>query len=135
MIQYTIDGAARLIKVRMSGDNHCDDLEEHYAQVYRDPEYDVTFDSIFQVDEDAGGPILGDLPKVKQLLELVAQSPRAKKKWAVVIPNGFKRLLVEYVLRDVSLKPVEIRFFDSEMNALAWLNSDVQSSCPVATNH
>jgi hypothetical protein len=119
----------------MSGNNHCDDLEEHYAQVYRDPEYHVTFNSILQVDEDAGGPILGDFPKVKQLLELVAQSPPAKKKWAVVIPNGFKRLLVEYVLRDVSLKPVEMRFFDSEMNALAWLNSDVQSSRPVATNH
>jgi hypothetical protein len=118
----------------MSGNNRCDDLEEHYAQVYRDPEYNVTFNAILQVDEDAGGPILGDFPKVKQLLELVAQSPPAKKKWAVVIPNAFKRLLVEYVLKDVSMKPVEMRFFDSEMNALAWLNSDVQSSCPVAAN-
>ena len=120
----------------MSGNNSCADLEEHHAQVYRDPDYEVTFNSIFQIDEDAGGLIMEDLPKVKQLLELVAQSPPAKKKWAVVIPSAYKRLVVEYVLKDVSLKPVEMRIFDSEMNALAWLNSDVKSSsCPVAANH
>lgn len=134
MVKYTIDEAARLIRVRMSGNNTCADMEEHYAQVFRDPRFDPTFDSIFQVDEDAGGPILGELPKVKQMLELVSQSPPARKKWAVVIPNAFKRMLVEYVLKDVPLKPVELRFFGSETEAFAWLNSDAKSSGPVAAS-
>jgi SpoIIAA-like len=133
MIEYTIDTNARLIKIQMRGNNSCADLEEYCAQLYRDPQYDVTFDSLFQIDGEAGGPILAELSKVKQVLELVAQTTPAMKKWAVVVPSGFKRLLAEYFFKDACLKPVEMRFFGSEIEARSWLNSAVKSrTCPVA---
>jgi len=121
MIEYTIDEAQHLIRVQMSGSNTFADLEQHYVDVYNDPKYNVTFNALFKVDPDAGGPLLEEMPKTRVLLELVAESQKARKKWAVVISSTFKRSVVEFLLKDVHLKPVELRFFGNEKDALAWL--------------
>ena len=106
----------------MSGFTTCDDLQQHYAQVFKDPKYDITFNSIFQIEPDADGPILEELSKVRLLMELVAGSQKAQKKWAVVIPSGLKRAVVGFLLKNVQLKPIEMRFFGTKEEALAWLN-------------
>ncbi len=122
MVTYTIDQSQRLIKVRMSGPSSCADMERYCAQLYNDPKYDVTFNSLFQADPDTDGLIMEEIPKVRVLLELVAETEGACKKWAVVLPSRFKRTIVEFLFKGVRLKPIEMRFFDDEKDALAWLN-------------
>ena len=124
MIEYSIDEPANLIRVRMSGANSIADLEQHLATSYRDPGYKPTLRALTHIDEDAGGPIMSELPQAKHLLELAAQAPGALKKWAVVIPSGFRRMMLEFMLKDVQLKPLEMRFFADEPAALAWLNEN-----------
>ncbi len=124
MIDYTIDQTRRLIRVRMHGTVTCDELERHYAEAYHDPRYNPSLRSLVQIDEDAGGPILTEIPRVRTVLELAAQSPGALRKWAVVLRPGFKRMVLEFLLKDVRVKPLEMRFFDDESSALAWLDSD-----------
>jgi len=121
MIEYTIDQSDQLILVWMTGTNRCEDLKAHYARVLNDPRYDPTFDSLFQVDGNADGPIMTELPEVKTVMEMVAQC-QAATKWAVVMPAGFKRTIVEYLLQGVNLRSVTMRFFGSEHEAIAWLN-------------
>ena len=125
MIEYTIKD--RLIRVRMSGSNSSADMERHYEEVYNDPRYDVMFSTLFHIDPNAGGQILEELPRVRQLMELVAESQKAEKKWAVVMPSAFKRAVVEFLLKDVQVKPIQIRFFGSEEDALVWLNQGITS--------
>lgn len=123
MIEYSINEALRLIRVRMSGSNSCADLERHYAEVYHDPRYNPALRTLVQVDEDTGGPIMTELPKVKVVMEMAAQSPGALKKWAVVIPSGFKRMVVEFMMKDLKVKPLEVRYFADETAALNWLDA------------
>ena len=124
MIAYSIDDRLRLIRVRMSGTNTCADLEHHYAEVYRDPKYNSSLRTLFQIDDDAGGPIMADIPKVKTVMELASQSPGALKKWAIVIPSAFKRMVIEYLLKDLNVRSLEVRYFADEPAALAWLDSN-----------
>jgi len=121
VIQYTIDEGQGLIQVRISGSNSCADLEKHIAEVYRDPRYKSSLKTLTQVDGTASGPILSELPETKRMMELAAQAPNALKQWAVVIPSDFKRMMVEFMLKDARLKPLEVRFFKDEPAARAWL--------------
>jgi hypothetical protein len=121
MIEYVIDDVNHLIRVWMTGSNRCANLAAHYSRVLKDPRYDPTFDSLFQIDGEADGPIVTELGEVKMLLEMVAQC-QAATKWAVVIPLGFKRTVVEFLLKGVELKSVTMRFFGNEADASAWLN-------------
>jgi len=122
MIEYSIDEGQGLIKARMSGSTSCADLQKHIADVYRDPRYKPSLKTLFLIDEDAGGPLVSELPYAKHILEIAAHAPNALKKWAVVIPSGFKRTMVEFMLKNVQLKPLEMRFFAEEASACAWLN-------------
>ena len=131
MIEYRIDEVDRLIRVRMTGSNRCEDLKAHYARVLRDPKYDPTLDSLFEIDGDADGPIITELPEVKMVIEMLAQC-QAATKWAVVAPAGFKRTVVEYLLRGANLKSVTMRFFGTEDEAIGWLNQGRKS--PIATS-
>jgi hypothetical protein len=124
MIDYTIDETRRLIRVRMHGSVTCTELERHYAEAYHDPKYNSSLRSLVHIDDDAGGPILTELPRVRTVLELAAQSPGALKKWAVVLRPGFKRMVLEFLLKDARVRPLEMRFFDDEPTALAWLDSN-----------
>ena len=126
MIEYVIDEVDHLIRVRMTGSNRCADLKAHYARVLKDPQYDPTFDSLFQVDGDADGPIMAELLEVKTVIEMLAQC-QATTKWAVVMPAGFKRTVVEYLLQGVNLRGVTMRFFGSKSDAIAWLNEGRKS--------
>lgn len=120
MIEYVIDKVARLNRVRMSGANSSGDLARHYSTVLDDPHYDPTFETIFHVDDDAGGPILAELPEAGRLLEALAQLQHARK-WAVVMTPGLKRTVVEFLLTGIKLGSVHMRFFDNDEQALAWL--------------
>ena len=122
MIEYAIDETEHLIRVWMTGSNRCEDLKAHYARVLKDPRYEPTLDSLFQVDGDAGGSILTELPEVKTVIEMLAQC-QAATRWAVVMPAGFKRTIVEYLLRGANLRSVTMRFFANETGAVAWLNT------------
>jgi hypothetical protein len=129
MIEYVIDEADHLIRVWMSGTNRCEDLKAHYARVLRDPRYDPTLDCLFQIDGEADGPILTELPEVKIVVEMLAQC-QAAVKWAVVMPSGFKRSIVEYFFRGINLRSVSMRFFSTAEEAAAWL--DEHRKYPVA---
>jgi hypothetical protein len=131
MIEYTIDEVDHLIRVWMTGSNRCEDLKAHYAKVLKDPHYDPTLDSLFQIDGDADGPIMTELPEVKTVIEMLAQCQETTK-WAVVMPPGFKRTVVEYLLQGVDLRLVTMRFFGTETEAIAWLN--VGRTLPLAAS-
>ena len=132
MIEYVIDETDHLIRVWMTGTNRCEDLKAHYARVLKDPRYEATLDSIFQIDGDSDGPIMMELPEVKTVMEMVAQC-QAATKWAVVLPAGFKRTILEYLLQGVNLQSVTMRFFGTENEAIAWLNEGRES--PIAAFH
>jgi hypothetical protein len=121
MFEYTIDQPERLIRVRMSGSNTSADLARHYSRVLDDPGYDASFDCLFHIDDDAGGPILAELPDAGLQMEAVARLQHGTK-WAVVISPGFKRTVTEFLLRGVKLGSVQMRFFDDDQTALAWLD-------------
>jgi hypothetical protein len=121
MIEYTINEAEGLIRVRVTGTNTCADMEAHIAEVYRDPRYHPGLKTLTQIDESAGGPIMSELPDVKRVLEMAAHAPNALKRWAVVIPSDFKRMMLEFMFKDAQLKPLELRFFKDETAARAWL--------------
>ena len=121
MIEYEIDETDHLIRVWMSGTNRCEDLKAHYARVLRDPRYDPTLDCLFQIDGESDGPIMTELPEVKTVVEMLAQCQGATK-WAVVMPAGFKRTIVEFLFRGINLRSVTLSFFGTEDAAIAWLN-------------
>ena len=132
MIEYVIDKANRLTRVWMSGSSSSADLVRHFSTVLDDPDYDATFDTIFHVAGDAGGPILAELPEAGRSLEALAQLQN-QRKWAVVMRPGFKRTVVEFLLTGVELGTVQMRFFDDDLQALTWLdrarNSSVVQHC------
>ena len=132
MIEYTIDEMDHLIWVWMTGSNRCEDLKAHYAKVLRDARYDPTLDCLFQIDGDADGPIMTELPEVKTVIEMLAQC-QAATKWAVVMPAGFKRVIVEYLLQGINLRSVIMRFVGTENEAIAWLNEG--RKVPIAASH
>jgi hypothetical protein len=45
-----------------------------------------------------------------------------RTKWAVVMAPGFKRTVTEFLLLGVKLASVQMRFFDDNRMALAWLD-------------
>ena len=122
MIEYIIDRPDRLVRVRMSGCITSADLARHYSKVHDDPSYDASFNILFQIDDDAGGPIMAELPDVGLQMEAVARLQHATK-WAIVMAPGFQRTVIEFLLRGAKLAPVEMRFFDDNQLALAWLDS------------
>jgi hypothetical protein len=127
MIEYTIDRLDRLVRVRMSGCTTSADLARHYSRVLDDPAYDASFNIIFHIDDDAGGPILAELPDAGLQMEAVARLQHGTK-WAVVMVPGFKRTVTEFLLMGVKLGSVQMRFFDDERSALAWLGQG-QNTC------
>ena len=131
MIEYVIDEVDRLIRVWMTGSNRCEDLKAHYARVLRDARYDPTLDCLFEVDGDADRPILTELPEVKTVIEMLAQC-QATSKWAVVMPAGFKRMIIEYLFKEINVRSVTMRFFGTENDAIAWLNEGRTS--PIASS-
>ncbi|MGO9245760.1 MAG: STAS/SEC14 domain-containing protein [Verrucomicrobiia bacterium] len=120
MIEYIIDRPDRLVRVRVSGCVTSADLVSHFSTVHDDPSYDPSFNILFQIDDDAEGPILAELPGVGLQMEAVARLQHGTK-WAVVMAPGFKRTVIEFLLRGVKLAPVQMRFFDDNRLALAWL--------------
>ncbi|MGD0058283.1 MAG: STAS/SEC14 domain-containing protein [Verrucomicrobiia bacterium] len=122
MIEYTIERPGGLVRVRASGCITSADLVRHFSRVHDDPSYDPSFNILVQIDEDAGGPILAELPDVGSQMEAVARLQH-RTKWAVVMAPGFKRTVIEFLLRGAKLAPVEMRFFDDNQLALAWLDS------------
>jgi len=121
MIEYSIDRPERLVRVRMSGCTTSADLARHYSRVLDDPAYDASFNVFFHVDDDAGGPILSELPDAGLQLEALAQLQHGTK-WAVVMAPGFKRTVTEFLLMSAKLGSVQMRFFDDDRTALAWLD-------------
>jgi hypothetical protein len=122
MIDYTIDQTQRLIRVRMHGASRCAELEQHLADAYRDPHYHPSLRALFHIDDDVHGPIVTELPQVRTVLELAANMPGALKKWAVVVRPTLERTILEFVLKGMRLNGLEMRFFDDEPSAIAWLD-------------
>ena len=120
MIEYVIDKVNHLLRVHMSECNSAADMARHYSRVLDDPNYDPTFETIFYIDDNADGPILAELPEAGRQLEALAQLQHGRK-WAVVMTPGFKRTVVEFLLTGVNLGSVQMRFFDDDEPALAWL--------------
>lgn len=89
MIEYIIDRPDRLVRVRMSGCITSADLARHYSKVHDDPSYDASFNILFQIDEDAGGPIMAELPDVGSQMEAVARLQH-RTKWAIVMAPGIQ---------------------------------------------
>ena len=133
MIEYTFDKVNHLLRVRMSGCNSAADMARHYSKVLDDPDYDPTFETIFHIDDCADGPVLAELPETGRLMEAVAQLQQGRK-WAVVITPGFKRTIVEFLLAGVKLGSVQMRFFDDDEHALAWLGQTLHAGIAEQTH-
>jgi hypothetical protein len=129
MIEYTIDCPDRLVRVRMSGCTTSADLARHYSKVLDDPAYDASFNVIFCIDDDAGGPILAELPDAGAQMETLATLQHGTK-WAVVMSPGLKRTITEFLLMGVKLGSVQMRFFDDDQTALAWLEPGGAAQVP-----
>lgn len=129
MIEYSIDRPDRLVRVRVCSCATSADLARHFSTVHDDPLYDPSFNVLFQVDDDAEGPIMAELPSVGLQMEAVARLQNATR-WAIVMSPGFKRTVTEYLLRGVNLAPVQMRFFDDNSTALTWLDPSRDARVP-----
>jgi hypothetical protein len=129
MIEYNIDRPDRLLRVRMSGSTTSADLARHYSRVLDDPAYDASFNIIFHIDDDAGGPILTEIPDAGLQMETLARLQHGTK-WAVVMAPSFKRTVTEFLLMGVRLGSVQLRFFDDDEMAFAWLGRNQDTRVP-----
>ena len=128
MIEYTIDGARRLIWVRMSGANTFTDLLQHFSRLSNDPQFDATFNAVFHITEDARIPTaLLDNVFLKMAFEQW-ELRRKHAKWAVVSPSRSQLALAQRATENANLKFVQLRFFDDEESALNWCGSTTQLS-------
>ena len=122
MIEYTIDAAQRLIRVRMSGANRPADLLQHFSNLTADPKFDATFNTLFRIGVDATleTTLFDDL--LKTLLE---QWQRRRKgvKWAVLSSSRIQLALAKLATDNVNFQFVQLRFFDDEDSAVKWLSS------------
>lgn len=124
MIEYTIDRAQRLVRVRMSGANAPADLLRHVSDLSADPQFDATFNTLFCITEDATLQTTLFDSLLKTLLE---QWQRRRKgvKWAVVSSSRIQLALAMLATDNVKFQFVQVRFFDGEDSAMNWLRSDV----------
>lgn len=129
MIEYTIDRTDRLVRVRASGCTTPADAVRHFSTVHDDPSYDPSFNVLFHVDDDVGGPILAELPDLGLQMEAVARLQH-RTKWAIVMAPGFKRTVTEFLLLGLKLAPVQMRFFDNDQMAFAWLEPGQVAGVP-----
>ncbi|MGA2138302.1 MAG: hypothetical protein ABSH14_05515 [Verrucomicrobiia bacterium] len=122
MIEYTIDAAQRLIRVRMSGANRPADLLQHFSNLTADPKFDATFNTLFRISEGATlqTTLFDDL--LKTLLE---QWQRRRKgvKWAVLSSSRIQLALAKLATDNVNFQFVQLRFFEDEDSAVKWLSS------------
>jgi hypothetical protein len=123
MIEYTIDAAQRLIRVRMSGANTPADLLQHFSDLSTDPKFDATFNTLFRISEDATLQTTLFDGLLKTLLEQW-QGRWKHVKWAVLSSSRIQLALAKLVTDNVNFQFVQLRFFDDEDSAVKWLNSD-----------
>ena len=129
MIEYTIDPAQRLIRVRVSGANIPADLLPHFTNLSADPQFDPTFNTLFRITEDARLQTTLFDGLLKTLLEQW-QRRRKGAKWAVVSSSRIQLALAKLATDNVSFPFVQLQFFDNEDRAMKWLGVDPGSSSP-----
>jgi hypothetical protein len=127
MIEYTIDTAQRLVRVRMSGANAPADLLRHVSDLSADPQFDATFNTLFCITEDATLQTTLFDSLLKTVLEQWQQR-RKGVKWAVVSSSRIQLALAMLATDNVKFQFVQVRFFDDEDSAMNWLNSNAGSS-------
>jgi len=122
MIEYKIDPAQHLIRVRMSGVNKPADLLRHVADLSADPQFDPTFHALFRITEDASMQIMLFDSLLKTILEQWQQR-RKGVKWAVVASSQIQLGLAKLATDNVNFRFVQLRFFNDEDSALKWFSS------------
>ena len=122
MIEYTIDEAQRLIRVRMSGANTPNDLLRHVSDLSANPRFDATFNTLFYIAEDARLQTTLFDSLLKTVLEQWQQR-RKGVKWAIVSSSKIQLALAKLVTDNIKFQFVQLRFFDDEDGALKWLSS------------
>ncbi|HVM59557.1 MAG TPA: hypothetical protein VMV72_01720 [Verrucomicrobiae bacterium] len=122
MIEYTIDAARHLIRVRMSGANTPRDFLQHVSDLSGDPRFDATFNTLFHITQDARMQTTLYDTLLKTILEQWQQR-RKGVKWAVVSSSHIQLALAKLVTDNVNFRLVQLRFFDDEASALKWLGS------------
>ena len=127
MIEYTIDAAQRLIRVRMSGANTPTDLLLHVSDLSDDPAFDPTFNTLFCITEDATLQTTMFDRLLKTILEQWQQR-RKGVKWAVVSSSQIQLALAKLATDNVNFQFVQVRFFDDEDSAVKWLRPHAGSS-------
>ncbi|MGD0059881.1 MAG: hypothetical protein ABSD58_10730 [Verrucomicrobiia bacterium] len=121
MIDYTIDAAQRLIRVRMSGANKPADLLQHVSDLGANPAFDPTYNTLFCITEDATLETTLFDRLLKTILEQWQQR-RKGVKWAVVSPSQIQLALAKLATDNVNFRFVQLRFFTDEDSALKWLS-------------
>jgi hypothetical protein len=127
MIEYTIDTAQRLVRVRMSGANTPADLLRHVSDLSADPKFDATFNTLFWITEDATLQTTLFDSLLKTFLEQWQQR-RKGVKWAVVSSSRIQLALAMLATDNVKFQFVQVRFFDDEDSAAKWLGMRAGSS-------
>jgi hypothetical protein len=122
MIEYTIDAAQRLIRVRMSGANTPDDFLRHFSNLTADPKFDATFNALFRVTEDATLETTLFDSVLKTVLEQW-QGRWKGVKWAVLSSSRIQLALAKLATDDVNFHSIQLRFFDDEHSAMRWLGA------------
>ncbi|HTS19460.1 MAG TPA: STAS/SEC14 domain-containing protein [Verrucomicrobiae bacterium] len=122
MIEYTVDAAKRLIRVRMSGGNTTTDMVRHLSALANDPQFDPTFNALFYITDDARMQTTLFDTLLKRILEQWQQR-RKGVKWAVVSASHIQLALTKLVTDSIKFELVQLRLFDDEASALKWLDS------------
>jgi len=127
MINYVIDRGLRLVKARMTGSTGLVGLVTHIANLAKDPEFDPSFNLIFEVDRDATFSILPVEPELRSLMKQWT-GRRKGVKWAFWAPFGVAYAHLEFALSVLYKGDVRMCLFDNEEAALQWLNEPDQST-------
>jgi len=122
MITYHIDPARRIITTRVSGPLTPANFAGYLAQLFRDPKFDASFDSlVVAMDSSAVPP-----PATAAIMAPLVRTWSVRRsgcRCAFALPDQEARQAAELALNEVRMTAVTTRCFLSEAAASAWLES------------
>ena len=122
MITYHIDTARRVVTTRVSGPLTPINFAGYLSQLFRDPKFDASYDSLVVAMDPSAVPSRATAALMAPLVQTWSVR-RSGCRCAFALPSQEARQAAEIALNEVHLTAVTTRCFLSEGAASAWLES------------
>ena len=119
IIDYEIDAANRLVRVRLEGPVSPSQIEHFMMTIGDDPSYDVNFDGFVDLREFSGDVELDDIKRIAQLVRSRPGGAGARR--AIIVKDDLQFGLMRMLEGFTFVAPVIYHAFRSEEAAVKWL--------------